>query len=368
MKQSLTRRTGDRPSGNPGSPGSRPRNLPTDVPGVRRLLPDAEGILSIPFLLYGIYLCCIGLAMYLLGVALVLPRYLIGPYQQLTAVSEWLVWYSGLPLVAGLVLSLFDVLVLFNRKRTENGLRTTPLAADQVTVALTAYNDEVSIADAVRDFRSHPKVRRVIVVSNNSTDNTLQRARDAGAIAINEPNQGYGHCVHRCLSEAAKHEDTEIVILCEGDRTFRSIDIDKLLAYAPHADIVNGTRIVETLRERHTQLTTFMFYGNLFVAKLLEAKHLGSGTVTDLGSTYKLCRRSALLTLLPQLNSAINLEFNAHFIDQVLASHLVFVECPITFYARVGESKGGNVHNWRALCVGLRMMHGLTFGWKTPDV
>jgi hypothetical protein len=39
------------------------------------------------------------------------------------------------------------------------------------------------------------------------------------------------------------------------------------------------------------------------------------------------------------------------------------VECPITFHARVGESKGGNVNNWRALQVGLRMIAGVVLGW-----
>ena len=323
-----------------------------------------SGILKLPFLLYGIYLFCAGISMYLTGVFMVLPRYVLGYYQQLTGISEWLVWYSGIPLVLGLVFALFDLLVLFDSKRSPQGLTTRAITDDKVTVALTAYNDEESIAAAVDDFLAHPMVRRVIVVSNNSTDKTLELAAGAGAIALDETEQGYGHCVFRCLSEAARYEDTEIVVLCEGDRTFRSIDIDKLLSYAPHADIVNGTRIVETLRERHTQLTTFMFYGNLFVAKLLEAKHLGAGTVTDLGSTYKLCRRTALVELLPKLDKSINLEFNAHFIDSALGGNLTFVECPVTFYARVGQSKGGNVNNRRAFGVGLRMMWGITFGWS----
>ena len=43
-----------------------------------------------------------------------------------------------------------------------------------------------------------------------------------------------------------------------------------------------------------------MYYGNFFVGKLLEAKHLGRGTITDVGTTYKLCRRDALLELLPR--------------------------------------------------------------------
>jgi glycosyltransferase involved in cell wall biosynthesis len=205
----------------------------------------------------------------------------------------------------------------------------------------------------------------VIVVSNNSTDRTLEEARQAGAVAFNERAQGYGHCVYRCFVEALKFDDTELIVLCEGDRTFRAADIDKLLAYAPHADIINGTRTVERLRQFETQLTTFMYYGNLFVGKLLEAKHLGASTITDVGTTYKLCRRDALLALMPRLDVYVNLTFNAHFLDRALGAGLAVLECPITFHPRVGPSKGGNVNNRRALNVGVRMMAGIVLGWQS---
>ena len=323
-----------------------------------------QAVLTMPYLLYGIYLFCIGMVMYLIGVLAVVPRYLLGLYDILTPMSEWLVWYSGVPITLGFAFALFDLLVLYDRKRPLQHLRVDVIGDALVTVALTAYNDEESIGDAVRDFRAHPMVRRVIVVSNNSTDRTFEHSEAAGALTFNEEAPGYGRCVHRCYVEALHFDDTEFVILCEGDRTFRANDIDKLLAYAPHADIVNGTRTVEALRERETQLTTFMFYGNLFVGKLLEAKHLGCSTITDVGTTYKLCRRNALFALLPSLNPGVNLEFNAHFLDMALAQGLVVLECPITFHARVGESKGGNTNNIRALSVGLAMIRGLTFGWK----
>ena len=236
-----------------------------------------------------------------------------------------------------------------------------------VTVALTAYNDEESIGPTVTDFLSYPLVKRVIVVSNNSEDATEERARTAGAIVYNEPNPGYGQCVYRCLTEAIAYEDTECVALCEGDMTFRAMDLTKLLAYLPHAEIVNGTRIVEQLRAYSTQLTTFMYYGNFFAGKLLELKHLGRGTFTDVGTTYKLIRRRSLERLLPHLNPTVNLEFNAHFLDTALAYGERVVECPITFHPRVGVSKGGNVNNRRALKVGLRMIWGLCFGWPRAN-
>ncbi|MEO0426277.1 MAG: glycosyltransferase family 2 protein [Pseudomonadota bacterium] len=315
-----------------------------------------------PLLLYAVYLFCIATVMYLTGVLMVFPRYM-GGMETFTPISEWLVWYSGMPMFFSLVLASIDLFIMFERKRGGT-VREVDIGDGRVTVALTAYNDEEAIGPAVEDFTAHPKVARVIVVSNNSKDRTFEEAEKAGAIVFNELVPGYGSCVWRCFSEALKFDDTDLVVLCEGDRTFRAYDIDKLLAYAPHADVVNGTRTVEKLRQNETQLTTFMFYGNVFVGKLLEAKHLGRGTITDVGTTYKLCHRSALEGLMPYLDRRVNLSFNAHFLDRVMGLGLSIVECPITFHGRVGLSKGGNTSNVRALSVGLEMIRGITFGWQ----
>ena len=317
-----------------------------------------------PFLLYGVLCFAVGLTMYVLGILLVFPRYLLRLHAWLDPVAEWLVWYSGVPIMIGIVLALFDLLYMLQHKKPDVPVRYLPVRRRRVTVALTAYDDEDSIAGTVEDFLAHPLVERVLVVSNNSRDATVARAEAAGALTFNEPAPGYGRCVYRCLSEAVKFDDTEFVVLCEGDSTFRAYDIEKLLAYAPHADVVNGSRTVEPLRQYLTQLTAFMYYGNLFVGKLLEAKHLGRGTITDVGTTYKLCRRDALVGLLPHLNPAVNLEFNAHFLDTVLRRRLQLLECPITFHARVGVSKGGNVNNWRGFTVGTRMIFGLLSDWR----
>ncbi len=317
-----------------------------------------------PFLLYGVLCFIFGMAMYITGVLLVFPRYLLGLHALLDPVAGWLVWYSGVPIMVGITLALFDLLYMLQHKKPDVPVRYIPVQRRRVTVALTAYNDEDSIAGTVEDFLAHPLVERVIVVSNNSSDATYARAELAGALTFDELAPGYGRCVYRCLSEAVRFEDTEFVVLCEGDSTFRAYDIEKLLAYAPHADVVNGSRTVEPLRQYLTQLTAFMYYGNLFVGKLLEAKHLGRGTITDVGTTYKLCRRDALIGLLPHLNPAVNLEFNAHFLDTVLRRGLLLLECPITFHARIGVSKGGNVNNWRGFSVGTRMIYGLLSDWK----
>ncbi|WP_420382994.1 glycosyltransferase [Novosphingobium sp.] len=319
---------------------------------------------KIPILLYGVLLSTIGITMYLVGVLMIFPRLFFGLNATLRAVSGWIVWYSGIPTVAGIIFILGDLLILLNLKRPNIPVQFKDMPNRRVTVALTAYNDEGSIADAVRDFLAHSLVNRVIVVSNNSTDATFERASAAGAVTINELAPGYGRCVFRCLSEAIRYDDTDLIVLCEGDLTFRAYDIEKLIAYAPHSDVVNGTRTVEPLRQYLTQLTTFMYYGNVFVGKLLEAKHLGRGTITDVGTTYKLCWREPLTRLLPMLDPSVNLEFNAHFLDTLLGEGFTLVECPITFHPRVGVSKGGNVNNLRGLQVGMRMIFGIVWGWR----
>ncbi len=321
---------------------------------------------DIPLFFLGSLLLLLGLSIYFLGILLSIFRVGLQLGEPFQAWNETLVWYSGVPSTLGLVFMATDLALLLPGKRRRSRLDKLELITDRhLVVALTAYNDEESIADAVADFRNHPLVERVIVVDNNSRDKTADAARAAGAIVVTENQQGYGRCVYRCFQEALAQSGRDLIALCEGDMTFRAKDLDKLLAYIDHADIVNGTRIAEQLRDYSTQLSTFMYYGNFFVGKLLELKHLGRGTFTDVGTTYKLVRRSSLERLLPILKPEINLEFNAHFLDTALASGERVVECPITFHPRVGISKGGNANNIRALLVGVRMITGLCVGWHS---
>lgn len=320
---------------------------------------------TVPLFFYGVLLIVAGLAVYFSGILLSIVRLTLHLGEPVRTWNNWIIWYSGVPSTLGVILAAADLAFLLPGKRKlSRRSKLLPVRQQEVVVVLTAYNDEASIGEAVQDFVHHPLVRKVIVVDNNSRDRTSEVALGAGAVVVGETKPGYGRCVYRCFQEALGDTRAQLIALCEGDMTFRAKDLEKLIAYIDEADIVNGTRIVEQLREYDTQLSTFMYYGNFFVGKLLELKHLGRGTFTDVGTTYKLLRRDSLERLLPHLDPSINLEFNAHFLDTAVGSGERVVECPITFHARVGVSKGGNVNNLRALRVGLRMMAGLCLGWR----
>ena len=309
----------------------------------------------------GMYSILIGILVLLVSLTLIIWK-----IELLLSSTLGLVVVSTLGFNLFLFLAIvFDINLLSTRRNPNRIVMDEKTGNKLITVALTAYNDELSIFDSVLDFLAHPNVKRVIVVDNNSTDKTASFAESAGALVICEEKQGYGHCVYRALFEASKYIDTELVILCEGDLTFRARDIDKFLAYEAHGDIINGTRISEQLRMPDTQLTNFIYFGNFFVGKLLEVKHLGKGTITDVGTTYKLCKSKYLRENLLCYNSSINHEFNAHFLDKSLEIGARIVEVPITFYKRVGQSKGGNRSNSAAIKVGLKMIKGIALGWPT---
>lgn len=316
------------------------------------------------FAMWGVIITLLGLFTYLFGVFLASMNKVLIYSDTLFNLTHNIVWYSGIPIIFGFILIAYDLFFIVKIKRDKKNIRNDKIKNENILVVLTAYNDELSIAKSVRDFLKHKNVQEVIVVSNNSSDNTMEAAKVAGATVYNETSQGYGSCVHRCYSEAIKRKDKyDLLVLCEGDMTFRSYDIDKLLAYIPHADVVNGTRIVESLQNKNTQLSMFMHYGNFFVAKLLELKYLGNVTLSDVGTTYKLIRISMLENILPNLDKNINLTFNPYFLEKVIKYNYDVVECPITFYPRVGLSKGGNINNLVAFRLGTMMIIGILFAW-----
>ena len=60
-----------------------------------------------------------------------------------------------------------------------------------IKVIIPAFNEENGIGEVIREI---PKnlISEIIVVNNDSTDNTEQIAIGAGAIVLREPVPGYG--------------------------------------------------------------------------------------------------------------------------------------------------------------------------------
>jgi glycosyltransferase involved in cell wall biosynthesis len=117
---------------------------------------------------------------------------------------------------------------------------STGLQRQKIAVLIPCYNEGGSVAAVVRDFQAALPNAAIIVFDNNSTDNTAEAARDAGAQVFREPRQGKGFVVRRMFADV----DADIYVLVDGDSTYDAPSatamIGKLLA--DRLDMVVGSR------------------------------------------------------------------------------------------------------------------------------
>ncbi len=111
----------------------------------------------------------------------------------------------------------------------------------EVAILVPCHNEEVTIANVVRDFRAQIPNAAIYVYDNNSTDNTAQVAADAGAIVRKETQQGKGHVVRRMFSDI----EASVFVLVDGDDTYDAASVGKLIdtLLSEHVDTVNARRV-----------------------------------------------------------------------------------------------------------------------------
>jgi glycosyltransferase involved in cell wall biosynthesis len=105
-----------------------------------------------------------------------------------------------------------------------------------VTVVLPCLNEGESLPTVLAAI---PAGYRVLVVDNNSTDDTAEVARRHGADVVGEPRPGYGSAVHAGILAAG----TPIVAVLDGDGSLDPADLPRLVAELDRgADMVTGRR------------------------------------------------------------------------------------------------------------------------------
>jgi len=111
----------------------------------------------------------------------------------------------------------------------------------EIAVILPCYNEEAAIGKTVRDFRAALPTATVYVYDNNSTDRTVQAAREAGAIVRSEMRQGKGNVMRRMFADV----EADIYVLADGDDTYDAAVAPALIKklVGEGLDIVTGRRV-----------------------------------------------------------------------------------------------------------------------------
>jgi glycosyltransferase involved in cell wall biosynthesis len=150
-----------------------------------------------------------------------------------------------------------------------------------VDIIIPAYNEEGTVGRVVGDVRSE-HVRQIIVVDNNSTDDTARVAEEAGAVVLRESRRGYGAACLEGIRHVNQMEQlADVVAFLDGDYSDHPEELDDVLApiIEGRAEMVIGSRALGN-REAGS-MTPQQRFGNWLASVLIVT--LYGVKFTDLG-------------------------------------------------------------------------------------
>lgn len=152
---------------------------------------------------------------------------------------------------------------------------------DKIAVLIPCYNESLTIAKVVGDWKKLLPDAVIYVYDNNSTDGTDTVASDAGAIVRYEHQQGKGNVVRRMFQEI----DAECYVMVDGDDTYPAEDgsIMTKLVLDEGADLVVGDRLSSTYFTENKR--PFHNFGNSLVRGSIN--RLFKSDVRDIMTGYR---------------------------------------------------------------------------------
>lgn len=201
-----------------------------------------------------------------------------------------------------------------------------------IKIIIPAHNEEKAIGHVIVAI---PKiVNEIIVISNNSTDNTIKVAKNAGATVLSENKMGYGYACLKGLEYIASQEiKPDIVVFLDGDYSDYPEELTQLIApiVNQNIDFVIGSRI-STLREKGS-MTPQQIFGNWLACFLM--KLFFNTKFTDLGP-FRAIKYQTLLDLDMQDKTY---GWTVEMQLKILKKNFTYVEIPVRYKNRIGVSK-----------------------------
>ncbi len=217
------------------------------------------------------------------------------------------------------------------------------------TIAIIpAYNEESTIGDVIKGTSQF--VDEILVINDGSTDHTIDVARNAGAIVIdNIVNRGLGKTIKRGYNEAIKR-GADIIVQIDADEQYDPEEIPRLIQpiLENKADLVLGSRL-ENLKYKMPWLKK---QGNKSFTWLL--RRLTGADIKDGQTGFRATRKEVFETL--EIEG--DFTYTQEMIVKAAKEGWRIANVPINFYQRsVGESRlmsGPFSYAWRAWIIIIR--------------
>ena len=192
---------------------------------------------------------------------------------------------------------------------------------DKIAILIPCYNEEKTIEKVVLDAKRELPEATIYVYDNNSTDNTAEIAKNAGAIVRHEYMQGKGNVIRRMFREI----NAECYIMVDGDDTY-PMEYSKEMAEKVlnhNADMVVGDRLSSTYFTENKR--PFHNFGNSLVRKTIN--QLFDCNIKDIMTGYRAFSYQFVKTF-PVLSKGfeIETEMTIHAVNNNMQVENVIVE------------------------------------------
>ena len=136
---------------------------------------------------------------------------------------------------------------------------------DKIAVLIPCYNEEQTIYKVVSDAKKALPEAVIYVYDNNSTDKTVEKAKEAGAVVRYEKKQGKGNVIRKMFRDI----DAQCYIMVDGDDTYPMEYAAEMAAKVldEGADMVVGDRLSSTYYKENKR--PFHNFGNSFVRRTI---------------------------------------------------------------------------------------------------
>jgi len=198
----------------------------------------------------------------------------------------------------------------------------------RITVAIPCYNEAPTIAKVVADFRNQLPEAEILVVDNDSTDDSAREAQGAGARVLRENRRGKGFVMQTIMEKV----EGNVCVVVDGDDTYFAEDVHTLLApvLGDRADMVVGDRLRDASSSALNDLRRF---GNRAILAMINAVFRTS--FRDVLCGYRVMNRRFMRTV-PLV--AGGFETETELTLQALEKGMVIREVPIRYRARPSGS------------------------------
>ena len=198
----------------------------------------------------------------------------------------------------------------------------------KIAVLVPCFNEEVTVAQVVRDFKAALPAAEIVVFDNNSTDRTAELARESGAIVHVERRQGKGFVVLRMFETI----EADIYVMVDGDNTYPAEAVRRLIEpiVEGRADMVVGSRLHAGSKSEFRLLNRL---GNYFFAGLFRL--IFRAGLTDILSGYRAFTRRFVEDI-PLFGGGFEIE--AELTVKALQRGYRIVEIPVDLVPRPAHS------------------------------